>query len=106
MTGLLVEGAASVATLAGGIRRGSAQGEANVLTGGALAVACWEGRILAVGAAADVGHEIAAAGLPINAFRRLDAHGGLVTPGLIDAHTHPVYAGNRWAELAMRSNGS
>src|ERR1700751_6408357 len=32
--------------------------------------------------------------------------GGLVTPGLIDAHTHPVYAGNRWAELAMRSNGS
>ena len=32
--------------------------------------------------------------------------GGLVTPGFIDAHTHPVYAGNRWAELAMRSNGS
>jgi len=32
--------------------------------------------------------------------------GGLVTPGLIDAHTHPVYAGNRWAELAMRSSGS
>ena len=26
-------------------------------------------------------------------------------PGLIDAHTHPVYAGNRYAELAMRSNG-
>ena len=32
--------------------------------------------------------------------------GGLVTPGLIDAHTHPVYAGNRYAELAMRSGGS
>ena len=32
--------------------------------------------------------------------------GGLVTPGLIDAHTHPVYAGNRWAELSMRSGGS
>ena len=32
--------------------------------------------------------------------------GGLVTPGLIDAHTHPVYAGNRWAELAMRSGGA
>jgi imidazolonepropionase len=31
--------------------------------------------------------------------------GGLVTPGLIDAHTHPVYAGNRYAELAMRSTG-
>jgi imidazolonepropionase len=33
-------------------------------------------------------------------------NGGLVTPGLIDAHAHPVYAGNRWAELAMRSSGS
>ncbi len=32
--------------------------------------------------------------------------GGLVTPGLIDAHSHPVYAGNRWAELTMRSSGS
>jgi imidazolonepropionase len=32
--------------------------------------------------------------------------GGLVTPGLIDAHTHPVYAGNRYAEIAMRSGGS
>ena len=32
-------------------------------------------------------------------------NGGLVTPGLIDAHTHPVYAGNRFAELAMRSGG-
>jgi imidazolonepropionase len=33
-------------------------------------------------------------------------NGGLVTPGLIDAHTHPVYAGNRWAEIAMRTGGS
>ncbi|GAB3669212.1 imidazolonepropionase [Actinocorallia lasiicapitis] len=32
--------------------------------------------------------------------------GGLVTPGLIDAHAHPVYAGNRWAELAMRTSGA
>src|SRR3954454_5522025 len=27
--------------------------------------------------------------------------GGLVTPGLIDAHSHPVYAGNRSSVLAM-----
>ena len=32
--------------------------------------------------------------------------GALVTPGLIDAHSHPVYAGNRWAELAMISGGA
>src|SRR5262249_2555350 len=35
-----------------------------------------------------------------------DPEGGAVTPGFIDAHTHPVYAGNRWAEIAMRSSGS
>ena len=32
--------------------------------------------------------------------------GALVTPGLIDAHSHPVYAGNRWAELTMLAGGS
>src|SRR2546430_1904270 len=32
--------------------------------------------------------------------------GGLVTAGLIDAHTHPVYAGDRMAEVAMRSAGA
>jgi len=35
-----------------------------------------------------------------------DCGGGLVTAGLIDAHTHPVYAGNRTAEVAMRSAGA
>jgi imidazolonepropionase len=36
----------------------------------------------------------------------VDLGGGLVTPGLVDAHTHPVYAGNRFAELAQRSEGA
>lgn len=35
-----------------------------------------------------------------------DCGGGLVTAGLIDAHTHPVYAGDRMAELAMRTAGA
>lgn len=35
----------------------------------------------------------------------VDAGGALVTPGLIDAHTHPVYAGDRHAEIAARSAG-
>ena len=35
-----------------------------------------------------------------------DCEGGLVTAGLIDAHTHPVYAGDRMAEVAMRSGGA
>ena len=35
-----------------------------------------------------------------------DCGGGLMTAGLIDAHTHPVYAGNRMAEVGMRSAGA
>jgi imidazolonepropionase len=35
-----------------------------------------------------------------------DCGGGLMTAGLIDAHTHPLYAGNRMAEVAMRSAGA
>jgi imidazolonepropionase len=36
----------------------------------------------------------------------IDAGGALVTPGLVDAHTHPVYAGNRLQELSLRSAGA
>lgn len=35
-----------------------------------------------------------------------DCGGGLVTAGLIDSHTHPVYAGDRMAEVAMRTAGA
>lgn len=34
-----------------------------------------------------------------------DCGGGLVTAGLIDAHAHPLYAGDRLAEVAMRTEG-
>lgn len=34
-----------------------------------------------------------------------DVGGGLVTPGLIDAHTHPVHPGPRAAEIVARSRG-
>ncbi len=36
----------------------------------------------------------------------LDAEGALVTPGLIDCHTHLVYAGNRAREFEMRLQGA
>src|ERR1700730_16863697 len=35
-----------------------------------------------------------------------NCNGGLMTAGLIDAHTHPVYAGDRMAEVAMRTAGA
>lgn len=37
--------------------------------------------------------------------RELDALGRLVTPGLIDCHTHAIYAGDRANEFAMRAAG-
>ena len=35
----------------------------------------------------------------------LDAQGGAIMPGLIDAHTHLVYAGNRVLEFEQKSRG-
>ncbi len=104
--GLLVEGAASIATVAGGLRRGATQGDATELSGSSLAVAVWAGRILAVGSSEDVGRQIAAAGHAVESFDRIDAAGGLVTPGLIDAHTHLVFGGTREAEWQLRSAGA
>lgn len=37
---------------------------------------------------------------------RIDAGGGAVLPGLIDCHTHPVWAGSRADEFALRSRGA
>jgi imidazolonepropionase len=106
MPGLLIEGAGSVATLAGGLRHGTAQADAAALTGTGLAVAAWRSRILAVGSRDDVHRQIAADGYPLEAFDRLDAAGGLITPGLIDAHTHLVFAGTREGEWQMRTHGA
>jgi imidazolonepropionase len=106
VSGLLVAGAGSVATLAGGLRRGAAQADAAALDGGDLAVACWGGRVLAVGPAADVYRQIVAAGHSPAEFEHVDADGGLITPGLIDAHTHLIFAGTREQEWQMRAHGA
>jgi imidazolonepropionase len=48
------------------------------------------------------------AGLPaaLAGARRIDAGGALVTPGLIDCHTHLVFAGNRAGEFEQRLHGA
>lgn len=110
--GLLITGAREVVTMAGGVRRGADQGDvARLQTDDpsgprAPVVACWEGRILAVGPRDAVERELEGGGYPLARFARLDAGGGAVTPGLIDPHTHLVYAGTREGELILRQRGA
>jgi len=114
LPGLLIEGAAEIVTMAGGLRRGTAQGDAAVLeppgddlaADAAPAIACWEGRILAIGPRAELERALEAGGYPLVRFVRLDAAGGTVTPGLIDPHTHLLFAGSREGELVMRQAGA
>ena len=40
------------------------------------------------------------------AEKTIDCNGLLLTPGLIDAHTHIVFGGNRAAEFEQRLNGA
>jgi imidazolonepropionase len=62
---------------------------------GALAIA--RGRIAWVGTAAELPHRDAAT--------MVDGEGGWLTPGLIDCHTHLVFAGDRSGEFEQRLQG-
>jgi imidazolonepropionase len=105
--GLLIHGAGEVVTMAGGLRAGSAQGDVERLTGeDDPVVACWEGRIVAVGPRPEVESVVAAEGFQLSRFARLDAAGGAVTPGLVDPHTHLLFGGTREGELLLRQHGA
>ena len=64
------------------------------------AIAWREGRIAWLGSTAELPRAF-------DALRAtaLDAHGALLTPGLIDAHTHLVFAGERAHEFEQRLEG-
>lgn len=80
-----------IATLAsGGERYGLSGQDTLVMEGGVIA---WLGRRADVPAAYE--------GAPTT-----DLRGRLVTPGLIDCHTHLVYGGHRAVEFEMRLNGA
>jgi imidazolonepropionase len=71
------------------------------------AILCQDDRIAWVGPASELPASVPGVVHDIVDVDHVENLGGaLVTPGLIDCHTHPVYAGNRWAELAMRSGGA
>jgi imidazolonepropionase len=90
---LLVVGASEVVTCA----RPSGAWEAGLdrIPGGS--VAAGGGRILAVGPEADVRDSC-----DCSAATVVDAGGGVVAPGFVDAHTHLVFGGSRVQEYAAR----
>ena len=94
MSDLLVVNIGLLATPVGSAARGGeAQGEIRLLHDAWLRIE--DGVIAALGTGAPEG-----TGCPV-----LDAGGRLVTPGLVDAHTHLVFGGWRQNELALKLHG-
>jgi imidazolonepropionase len=90
--------ASQVVTCAGPprARRGAEMRDAKIQTG--TAVAAENGRITAVGPQAELESKYPAA-------ERIDCGHGVLTPGLVDSHTHGIFGGNRAAEQELRASG-
>ncbi len=97
---LLIKNIGQLITMAGPVpRRGDQMKEIGLIENGGVAVAGEE--ILAVGKSDDVeGRAPLAEGCTV-----IDADGAVVTPGLIDPHTHPVFSMTREKEFEMRTQG-
>ncbi|HEX4046594.1 MAG TPA: imidazolonepropionase [Elusimicrobiota bacterium] len=97
----LILHASQVLTLAGseGPRKGREKGSLGLLSDGAVLVV--DGKIAAAGPAARVLAHPKAEGA-----RRLSAKGAVVTPGFVDAHTHPVFAAPRLDDFEARIQGA
>ncbi len=82
----------------GSARRGAAQGELDLIADGAVAIR--DGVVIAVGPTEQVLADLRD-DVPV-----LDASGMTVLPGLIECHSHPLFAGSRHAEYAQRLAGA
>ena len=94
---MLIHSASQLLTLTGGPQRGHALGTLGIIEQGAVLVR--DGKIQAVGSSREL-----LAAYPNEA--RLDASGCAVLPGLVDPHTHVIWAGERSAEFAMKMAGA
>ena len=94
---MLIHSASQLLTLSGGPQRGQTLGSLNILEDGAVLVQ--DGMILALGTSKEL-----LASYPHEP--PLDASGCVVLPGLIDPHTHIVWAGDRAHEFEMKMAGA
>ncbi len=95
---VLFVNASQVVTCAGPARarKGNEMREAGILRNTAVAVS--NGRIAMIGAARDLEHAYSDAEV-------IDCRGGVLTPGLVDSHTHAVFGKGRFEEHEMRAEG-
>lgn len=98
---LLITNIGSCLTLAGParVRVGNELKDVGEIRGAAIAIS--DGHIVAVGSEQQVKEQLRGATI----LEHLDAQGRLVTPGLVDPHTHLVHAGSREHELALKIEG-
>jgi len=95
---LLIINAAQLVTCAsdGLPKRGPQMRSVGLVEKGAVAVD--EGSIIDVGSSAEIASKYSSSNI-------VDATGKVVCPGLVDCHTHAVWAGSRLAEFEMRIQG-
>src|SRR5262245_47116569 len=96
---LAVIGTSQLVTLAGPRRprAGPEMRGLGIIKDGAMLIR--DGRILQTGAQSEIEKSIDAD------CEFVDAAGRVITPGFVDAHAHPVFAGNRADEFEMRAAG-
>jgi imidazolonepropionase len=93
---MLIHSAGQLLTIAGAPQRGHSLGGLGILEDGAVLIE--NGLVSAVGASDEMRAIYADEEM-------LDAGGQVVMPGLVDPHTHVVWAGDRAAEFEMRLQG-
>ena len=97
---LAVIHASQLVTLAGPKRArvGDELSELSIISDGGMLID--EGKIVAAGKSAEIEKQVS------STTEIVDARGKTVLPGFVDAHTHPVFGGNRVDEFEQRSKGA